>query len=380
MEHVYIIGAGLWGCSTAERIANELHLPVTIIEKRAHVGGNCYSSIDEDTGVEVHRYGSHIFHTSNEKVWEYINRFTSFNDYHHRVFSHYNNKIYSMPINLATINAYYGINLSPEEARLFIEREANKEQIISPANLEEKAVSLIGRPLYDAFVKGYTIKQWDKHPNQLPADIITRLPVRSNYNDRYFNDKYEGIPLDGYQRIFENMLASPLIDIKLNTDFHKMRNEINLKNAILCYTGAIDSFFDYKYGHLDWRTVVFEQKHYEYSDHQGTSVINFADTEIPFTRIHEFKHYHPERPDTGKTITFTEYSKAAGPDDEPYYPVNTSRNQQLLEKYQNEAEKIKPKVIFGGRLGLYKYFDMDDAIENALNCFEEQIKPIIQQG
>jgi len=362
-----IVGAGFFGATVAEQLA-AAGFRVSILEKRTHVGGNCFSKIDPETGIECHEYGPHIFHTSDEKVWAHLNRFTVFNTYQHTVWTTFKGRVYSMPINLATINAYYGLNLKPREVEAFIEQERTKEIVLYPQNLEEKAISLIGRPLYEAFIRGYTIKQWEKDPKELPSDIITRLSVRHNFNNRYFDDKYEGIPLDGYTKIFERMLDHPKIDVHLNKDYFDLKDEFD--GIPMLYTGPIDRFFEYKYGRLDWRTINFERQVHEIPDYQGCAQMNYADDSAPFTRIHEFKHYHPERPATDRTVTFKEFSRVAGPADDPYYPVNTSRNTKLLEQYQHEAKGLK-SCWFGGRLGSYRYFDMGDSVAAALTCAEK---------
>jgi len=364
-----IVGAGFFGATVAERLAS-VGRNVLVVDKRNHIGGNCYSKMDPDAGVECHEYGSHIFHTSDEKVWTYLNRFTSFNSYQHTVWTTFKEGVYSMPINLATINAYYGKSLKPFEVETFIEKERAKENIVNPENLEEKAISLIGRPLYEAFIKGYTIKQWEKDPRELSPDIITRLPVRHSYNNRYFNDKYEGIPLDGYTRLFERLLDHPNIEVRLNTDYFDVRQELGETPTL--YTGPIDRFFSYQFGHLDWRTIDFEREIHEVQDYQGCAVMNYAGAEVPFTRIHEFKHYHPERSPVDATVTFKEFSRVAGPVDDPYYPVNTPRNGRLLEQYQNEAISVRG-IQFGGRLGAYRYFDMDDTVAAALEMADHLI-------
>lgn len=369
-QEIIIVGAGFFGTTIAERLAST-GKKVLVLDKRDHIGGNAYSEIDTETGIEIHKYGSHIFHTSNEEVWAYINRFTKFNGYRHTVWSTYKNQAYSMPINLSTINSFYKKNLKPFQVPDFIRSEAENEQIKAPENLEEKAISLIGRPLYEAFIKGYTIKQWEKKPTELSPDIITRIPVRHNYNDRYFSDKYEGIPLDGYARLFERMLDHPNITVQLNTDYFDIQNE--LIDMPTVYTGPIDRFFGYRHGRLDWRTIDLERSIHEIPDYQGCSVMNYADTAIPYTRIHEFKHYHPERPQTRTTVTFTEYSRMATQNDAPYYPVNTTRNIQLLKYYQEEAQKLE-HITFGGRLGNYKYLDMDETIETALKYAKVLLK------
>lgn len=364
-----IIGAGFCGATVAERLA-VLGFRVLVVEKRAHVGGNCFSEIDPETGIDCHKYGSHIFHTSDEKVWAYLNEFAAFNTYQHTVWTTFKNRVYSMPINLSTINSYYGLNLKPFEVEAFIEKERSKENFLHPKNLEEKAISLLGRPLYEAFIKGYTIKQWEKDPKDLAPDIMSRLPVRHSYVNRYFNDKYEGIPLDGYGRIFDRMLDHKNIEVQINVDYFNIKKDF--EGIPTFYTGPIDQFFDYKHGHLDWRTLDFKAEVHEISDYQGCTVMNYAELEIPFTRIHEFKHFYPERPVTNRTIIFKEYSRIAGISDEPYYPINTLKNEELLREYQNQAS-ILDKVWFGGRLGAYRYFDMDDAVAQGLEMSEKII-------
>lgn len=370
MKKLLVVGCGFYGAVVAERAASVLNIPVTIVDRRNHIGGNSWSEVDPETGVEYHKYGSHIFHTSNEKVWEYIGNFTGFNEYRHTVLTTYKNEVYTMPINLGSINQYFRKAMSPEDARKFIANEIAKENITDPANLEEKAISLIGRGLYEAFFRGYTIKQWEKDPTELSPDIITRLPVRYNYNHRYFADKFEGIPLDGYGKLFERLVDHKNITVKLNTDFADIKGEVNADTLVL-YTGAIDEFFGYSLGALEWRTVDFTAERFDYPDYQGTTVMNYAEETVPFTRIHEFKHYHPERQDTGKTLIFKEFSRFAKAGDEPYYPVFTERNKQLYDQYIAMAAEKAPNVVFGGRLGLYKYLDMDDTVEAALEAFEK---------
>jgi UDP-galactopyranose mutase len=376
VKKALIVGAGFFGAVLAERLASDAGIPVTVIDRRKHIGGNSWSETDPQTGIEYHKYGSHIFHTSNQSVWRYISRFTEFNDYRHTVWTTYRNHVYPMPINLGTINAYYRTNLSPAAARQLVLDEAAGANVAEPKNLEEKAVSLIGRPLYEAFIRGYTLKQWEKDPKELSADIITRLPVRYTYNNRYFNDTFEGIPMHGYGRMFANMLAQRKITVRLATDFAEMI-AVNNDYGLICYTGAVDEFFGYRLGRLEWRTLDFEIERLDYPDYQGTSVMNYADEHIPYTRIHEFKHYHPEREDTGTTFVYKEYSRFATPGDSPYYPVDTRENRVLYNRYQELAAREAPGVIFGGRLGQYRYFDMDDTIEAALTCYTNQIVPKI---
>lgn len=367
-----VIGSGIFGSVIAERIATVLQKPVTIVEKRSHIGGNCHSEIDPDTGIECHRYGSHIFHTSNEKVWKYINQFTSFTGYRHKVMTVSGGQIYFMPINLKTLCDVTGKALSPADAEKML--NASSGNAARARNLEEKAIALIGPELYRKFIRGYTMKQWNKDPRELPAEIITRLPVRTNFNTDYFNDPYQGIPKDGYFKLFEALLKDPKIRILLKTDFSEIRSQIRAGTKII-YTGMIDEFFDCCAGRLEWRTLRFDWETLPVRDHQGTSVVNYAEETVPYTRIHEFKHYHPERREpfeSSRTVICKEYSSEWQPKDEAYYPVNTPRNQRLLEEYQGMAKK-DPGLILGGRLGCYRYWDMDKAVGNALECFETQI-------
>lgn len=375
MQKILIVGAGFWGSVLAERLTTQNTCRVTLIDRRHHIGGNSWSEIDGLTGVEYHKYGSHIFHTSSEEVWKYVNQFSSFNTYRHTVWSATQKGLFPMPISLATINGYYGLSLNPSEARQFLAQEIAQEKIQEPSNLEEKAISLIGRPLYEAFIKGYTIKQWEKDPKELPESIITRLPLRFNYDTRYFSDKYEGIPFDGYGALFQRMLANSHIEVFLNTEFRQFYAENKDQYDLVLYSGPIDEFFDCQLGSLEWRTVDFEIERYNSADVQGTSVINYPTTTVPYTRVHEFKHFHPERLDTGKSIIFKEFSRVAHKNDEPYYPIKTQRNEKLFQKYRELAKRKSPHVIFGGRLGGYCYYDMDDTILAALRCYEEQVLP-----
>ncbi len=367
-----VVGAGIFGSVIAERIASVLNEPVTVIEKRNHIGGNCYSEIDSETGIECHRYGSHIFHTSSEIVWDYITQFGSFTNYRHKVLAVSGGKIYFMPINLKTLCDIKQRFITPSEAQQILSEEKTDSSLAT--NLEEKAIALIGKEFYDKFIKGYTTKQWEKDPRDLPPDIINRLPVRTNFNTDYFNDLYQGVPRDGYFRLFKKILNNPRINLLLNTDFKTIRHEIP-SDSIIVYTGMIDEFFDYRFGALEWRSLRFEWETLHCKDFQGTTVVNYTDAEIPFTRIHEFKHYHPERSvpfESENTVICKEYSQTWSQGMEAYYPVNTDRNQALLKRYQELALK-NSNVIFGGRLGCYRYWDMDKAVLAALNCFETQI-------
>ncbi len=370
-----VVGSGFFGATIAERAASEGYR-VAIVEARAHLGGNSYSYIDSTTGIEIHKYGSHLFHTSNEEVWTYVNRFTSFNDYQHRVWTIHDGNVYPMPINLATISSFFGKYLSPAEAKKLIAAQSGNP-VKRQASLEENAIASIGRPLYEAFVKGYTAKQWQTDPRNLPGSVISRLPVRFSFDNRYFSDRWEGLPLDGYQKWFQNMLSSSRISVHLSTDYFDVRGLIPSSTPTV-YTGPIDRFFGYADGLLSWRTLDFTIETLETDDFQGTSVMNYADQAVPFTRIHEFKHLHPERENpTGMTSIMKEFSRSAQPQDEPYYPVNTAQDREILKKYR-ERTTAESRVFFGGRLGTYKYLDMHMAISSALVDWRNRIQPALR--
>ena len=376
-----IVGSGFFGLTIAERCATELDLQVLVLERRHHLGGNAYSEREPTSGVEVHKYGAHLFHTSNEKVWDYVNRFTSFTDYKHRVFGKYQGQVYSLPMNLGLINQFFGKSHTPDEARALIKEQASEIDTAEASNLEEKAISLIGRPLYEAFIKGYTAKQWQTDPTKLSADIITRLPVRYTFENRWFNDTYEGLPVDGYTAWLTRMADHPNIEVRLETDFFDVADDYKGKVPII-YTGPVDEYFGHSEGRLSWRTVDLEESVEDVDDFQGTGVVNYNDQEVPFTRIIEFKHFHPERVKThlpGKTVIVHEYSRFAEDDDEPYYPINTAEDREKLLKYRELAKK-EPMVLFGGRLGTYKYLDMHMAIGSALTMFENKLKPHFAEG
>ena len=367
-----VVGAGLFGSIIAERISHVLNKKVLLLEKRDHIGGNCYSETEAATGIECHRYGSHIFHTHMPHVWDYITTFIRFNHYQHKVYTTCRNKVYPMPINLWTLNSFYNLNLKPDEVDAFLSEEVKKENIVDPKNFEEKAIVMVGRPLYEAFIKGYTVKQWDMDPRNLPADILKRIPFRKNYDNDYFGDPFQGIPEKGYTNIFNELLKNEKISVELNTDYFDLKKVIP-PDALVIYTGPIDRFFDYKHGVLGWRTLTLETEVLENNNYQGTSVMNYADMEIPYTRIHEFKHLHPEKDHTGGTVIVREYARKAGRQDDPYYPVHTKEDDAMYDLYAREADNI-PNVIFGGRLGTYCYLDMDDVIDRALRLFDERIK------
>lgn len=368
-----VVGSGFFGLTIAERAASEENLKVLVLEKRPHIGGNAYSEPEPETGIEVHRYGAHLFHTSNEKVWNYVNKFTDFTGYQHRVFAMHNGSAYQFPMGLGLINQFFGRYYSPEEARELIKQQTDGMDPKDANNLEEKAISLIGRPLYEAFIRDYTAKQWQTDPKELPASNITRLPVRYTFDNRYFTDTYEGLPVDGYTAWLENMAAHDNIEVRLNTDFFEVREE--LPDVPVVYTGPLDRYFDYSEGRLGWRTLDFETEVLDIPDFQGTSVMNYNDADVPYTRIHEFRHFHPERDyPKDKTVIMKEYSRFAEADDEPYYPINTPEDREMLKKYRELAAQEK-NVFFGGRLGTYQYLDMHMAIASALTMWENTLRP-----
>lgn len=371
---IVVVGSGLFGLTIAERIANVLKREVHIFEKRGHIGGNAWSEFDAKTGIEIHKYGSHLFHTSHEGVWKYVNQFTQFNSYKHHVWTIHNGQTYPMPINLGTMSQFYGRVLTPRSALELIQNETKNLDFHGEPSFETVAIKSIGSPLYNAFIKGYTEKQWQIDATNLPADIFTRLPVRYNFDTRYFSDKYEGLPLKGYQDFILNMSNHNLIKIETEKDFFKS-GEILSPDVLLIYTGPIDLFFKYKFGQLGWRTLDFQLEHHKIDDFQGTSVMNYADTDVKFTRIHEFQHLHPEREKKSEeTVIMKEFSRISEVGDEPYYPVNSPNDRIALKKYRSAADSMK-NVIFGGRLGTYQYLDMHMAIASALTTFDSQIRP-----
>jgi UDP-galactopyranose mutase len=377
-----VVGSGFFGLTVAERAATELGKRVLVLERRSHIGGNAFSEPEPQTGIEVHRYGAHLFHTSNKRVWDYVNRFTGFTNYQHRVFARYQDQVYAFPMNLALINSFFGRSHTPDEARRLIAEQAAEFDTAEATNLEEKAISLIGRPLYEAFVKGYTAKQWQTDPTELSPAIITRLPVRYTFDNRYFNDTYEGLPVDGYTAWLARMADHPNIEVRLDTDFFDVRGE--LPEVPVVYTGPLDRYFDFSEGELGWRTLDFEQEVLsDCGDFQGTSVMNYNDADVPYTRIHEFRHFHPERDyPTDKTVIVREYSRFATSGDEPYYPINTAEDRAKLDRYRELARKetVNRQVLFGGRLGTYKYLDMHMAIGSALTMFDNRIAPYFTEG
>ncbi len=371
---ILIVGSGFYGTVLAERLANVLNKKVLIIERRKHIGGNCYSETDKKTNIEFHKYGTHIFHTSNQKVWDYINRFTEFNNYRHQVLSNIKNKVYQMPINLETINTFFNKNFSPLEAEKFVNNKTKKFKNYKFKNFEDKAISQIGKELYNAFIKGYTQKQWGKNPKKLPESIFNRLPIRFSYNEDYYQQtQYQGIPKNGYTSIFKNLIKNKNIRIKFNQSY-KLNYKIKPKYLTI-YTGPLDSLLNYKFGKLEWRSLKFKYEKKKLKDFQGTAVMNYPELKKKYTRIHEPKHLHPEREvfKSNASLVIKEFSVLN--DKEPYYPINDENNRIKHRKYKLEANKIK-NFDFGGRLADYAYYDMDMTISAALKKFETIRKKI----
>ncbi len=358
MEYDYlIVGAGLFGSIFAYEMTKK-GKKCLIIEKRDHIGGNVYTELEEN--INVHKYGAHIFHTNNKEVWEYINQFADFNRYTNSPVANYKGELYNLPFNMNTFYQMWGVK-TPEEAKAKIDEQKAESNIENPQNLEEQAISLIGKDIYEKLVKGYTEKQWGKKCDELPAFIIKRLPVRYTFDNNYFNDLYQGIPIGGYTKIIEKMLEG--IEVKLSTDFFDDKDKwLNIADKII-FTGMIDQYYDYCYGELEYRGLNFEFETLNTENYQGNAVINYTDAETPFTRIIEHKHF--ESSDSPKTIITREYPKTWTKGEEAYYPLNDEKNSELFKKYQELAKK-EDKVIFGGRLGMYQYYDMWQVIDEAL--------------
>ena len=371
-DYKYIVaGAGIFGAIIAERLASKGN-HVLVVEKRDHIAGNIYSYTDEKTGIEVHKYGSHIFHTELDEVWDYITKFTEFNDYTHTVNTCYNGELYPMPINLDTINKLYGTNMDAEEAKKFVAEEAAKTGITDPKNFEEKGLSLVGEKLYTAFLKGYTEKQWNTSATNLSAEILKRIPVRFSHDNRYFiTAKHQGIPKEGYTKMVANILDNDLIEVCTNTSFQDIESEISA-DAKIIYCGQIDQFMNYELGVLPWRSLRFEEVRTE--ETLGEAVINEADPAVPYTRSHDYKYYqiHQSEVVNQKACYICrEYPADFEKGGEVYYPVNNDESEALYQKYVASVKEKYPNMILGGRLGAYRYWDMDIAIKNALELAEK---------
>lgn len=357
MYDYLIVGAGLFGAVFAHEMTAK-GKKCLVIDKRAHIGGNIYT--EEIEGINVHKYGAHIFHTSKKEIWDYVNRFATFNRYTNSPVARYKDEIYNLPFNMNTFNKLWGV-ITPQEAREKIEEQVKEAGIVNPSNLEEQAISLVGKDIYEKLVKGYTEKQWGKRADELPAFIIKRLPVRMTYDNNYFNDLYQGIPVGGYTPMIEKLLEGS--DVLLNTDYFGDREAFNNKAEKVLFTGMIDEYFDYCFGELEYRSLKFESQVLDTDNYQGNAVVNYTEYEVPYTRIIEHKHF--EYGTQPKTVITKEYPARWKHGDEPYYPMNDEKNNALYEKYKELATK-EDKVFFGGRLGMYKYYDMHNVIEEAL--------------
>lgn len=373
-----VVGAGVFGATVAERLA-DAGLKVLVIDRREHLAGNIYSYTDEETGIEVHKYGSHIFHTEMDEVWDYIAHFTEFNDYVHTVNTRHEGKLYPMPINLDTINLLYGTDMSADEAEEFVAEEAKRDSekygIKEPRNFEEKGISLVGEKLYDAFLKNYTEKQWHTSAKNLSAEILSRIPVRFSHDNRYFmTARHQGIPKDGYTKIVERMLDSDNIKVRLGIDFKDIKDELSEKNKII-YCGQVDELLDYELGVLPWRSLRFEEERTE--EGLGEAVINEADKDVAYTRAHDYKYYQIHQPEVIRqklSIVAKEYPADFKKGGEAYYPVNNDESAKLYKKYVDLVKERFPNMTLGGRLGAYQYWDMDKAIKNALDLVKELLK------
>lgn len=363
MYDYLIVGSGLFGAVCAHEL-NKKGYKCLVIDKRSHIAGNIYTK--EIEGINVHEYGAHIFHTSNKEIWNYVNEFAEFNNYINQPVARYKNELYNLPFNMNTFTKLWNDVFTPEDAMKRIEEEKEKYHIAEPKNLEEQAINLVGQTIYEKLIKGYTAKQWGRPCTELPAFIIKRLPVRFTFDNNYFNDTYQGIPIGGYTKMVEKMLEG--IEVKLNYDFFEHKAELEKISKKIIYTGQIDEYFDYCYGPLEYRTVRFETEVLDKVNYQGNAVINYTEYEVPYTRIIEHKHFEFDTK-SPKTVISKEYSTTWKLGDEPYYPVNNDKNNELYNKYKKLADGSN--VIFGGRLGLYKYYDMDDTIIAALELLKD---------
>lgn len=365
MYNYLIVGAGLFGSIFAYE-ATKRGKTCLVIDKREHVGGNIYT--EEMDGIQVHKYGAHIFHTSNKEVWDYVNQFAEFNRYTNSPVAYYKGEIYNMPFNMNTFNKMWGV-VTPGEAKAKIKKQIEESGIVNPQNLEEQAISLVGKDIYEKLVKGYTQKQWGKSCTELPSFIIKRLPVRFTYDNNYFNDLYQGIPIGGYTQIIEKMLSGS--EIRLETDYFANREELDGLAEKTIFTGMIDEFYGQCYGALEYRSLHFETQLLDEENYQGNAVVNYTEYDIPYTRIIEHKHFEYGKQD--KTVITKEYPKQWEVGSEPYYPINDDKNGKLYEKYLEKAEK-EENIIFGGRLAEYRYYDMHNVIEQALRCVEKVLR------
>lgn len=365
MKYDYlIVGAGLFGAVFAQQ-AKQAGKTVLVIDKRSHLGGNVYT--EEVEGIQVHRYGAHIFHTSDRKIWEYVQQFATFNRYTNSPVARYKDEVYNLPFNMNTFYQMWGVK-TPEEAKEKLESQIREAAVCEPKNLEEQALSLVGKDIYEKLIRGYTEKQWGKRAKELPSFIIRRLPVRYTYDNNYFNDSYQGIPVGGYTRMVERMLDG--VEIRLNTDYFQAREELDRLADRVVFTGMIDAYYGECYGKLDYRSLRFETEVMDTPNYQGNAVVNYTEYEVPYTRIIEHKHF--EFGTQPKTVITREYPAAWTGKEEPYYPINDERNNRLYEKYKALADR-EDRVIFGGRLGMYRYYDMHQVIAEALESARKEL-------
>lgn len=369
MTNYLVVGSGLFGATFAYEAAKRGN-NVKVIEKRDHIAGNIYTK--EVDGIQVHQYGAHIFHTSNKEIWEYINQFAEFNRYTNSPVANYKGEIYNLPFNMNTFSKLWGV-VTPDEAAAKIAEQRKVLGDKEPENLEEQAISLIGTDIYQKLIKGYTEKQWGQKATDLPAFIIRRLPVRLTYDNNYFNDTYQGIPIGGYTQIIEKMLDNDLIEVETGVDFFDKKQEYIDQYDKVIFTGMIDQFFDYQLGELEYRSLRFETEEKDVDNYQGNAVVNYTDAETPYTRIIEHKHFEFGKGDKNKTIVTKEYPANWSRGDEPYYPINNDKNNRLYKSYRDLAE-TEPKVVFGGRLGQYRYYDMHQVIHAALQVVKDELK------
>ncbi len=363
-----VVGAGLFGATFAYEAAKR-GKRVKVIEKRDHIAGNIYTK--EIDGIQVHQYGAHIFHTSNKEVWDYVNQFAEFNRYTNSPVANYKGEMYNLPFNMNTFSQMWGVR-TPAEAMAKINEQRQEMAGKEPQNLEEQAISLIGRDIYEKLIKGYTEKQWGQKATELPAFIIRRLPVRLVYDNNYFNDTYQGIPVGGYTQIVEKMLNSDLIDVETGVDFFDKKDEYLKDYPKIVFTGMIDQFFDYQLGELQYRSLRFETEEKNIGNYQGNAVINYTDAETPYTRIIEHKHFEFGKGDKDRTVITREYPADWHRGDEPYYPINNQRNNELYKQYAKLASEQANNVIFGGRLGQYRYYNMDQVLHAALTAVNKE--------
>lgn len=376
-HRIVIVGAGLYGLTLAEILAREAGVPSLVIDRRDHIGGNAYSYPDPETGIEVHQYGTHVFHTSHDGIAEYVQRFCEWLPYEFTSWSISGGQVFSLPVNLHTICQLYGAAMTPQEARDLIASEAVGDPT-QARSFEEKALATVGPRIYEAFFRGYTEKQWQTPASELPASIFSRLPVRFSFDDRYFDDTFQALPRGGYGTFIRGLCASDGIDVRLGVDWSDIRDEVSPDTPVV-YSGPLDEFFDHEFGRLPWRTLDHELERLPTGDFQGAPMISYGDSDIPFTRIHEYRHYpHGNAMSSDATIIAREYSRFAEAGDEPYYPINTRESRLLVMRYRDAARNLDRRVHFGGRLGSYKYLDMHMAIGAAMRHAREMLVPFFR--